>query len=88
MIKEIIKKEWEKEFPYDGESASLFDESIFYHVYGSLIEKICVKVWNEAIETAADNADADYTLLESFDRITGKNIEVYVIKDSILKLKI
>ncbi len=85
-FEQIIKEEWEKEFPYDGEITSRFDESIFYNVYNSLVEKITTRVWNQAIETCADNADADYT--EHSNGIDDPFIEVYVIRDSILKLKI
>ena len=40
--------------------------------------------YNQAIEDAADSADADYTCLSGFMK---EDVEVYVIKDSILKLK-
>lgn len=44
--------------------------------------------FNLGLEVAADNADADYNIIDSFDRITGENIEVYVLKNSILKHKL
>ncbi len=43
-------------------------------------------VWNLAIDTAADNADADYTY--HGDSEPNGNIEVYILKESILKLKV
>lgn len=44
------------------------------------------EAYNLAIEDAADNADADYTRIHH--HVLGEDVEVYVIKDSILKLKI
>ena len=43
-------------------------------------------VRQKTLEEAANNADADYNITESFDRMTGENIEVYVLKESILQL--
>ncbi len=51
-------------------------------------------VWNLAIEHAANNADADFMCLvrEDEEKIGGMfakgNLEVYVLKNSILKLKV
>ena len=45
--------------------------------YGNLM-------YNQGIQDAADNADADHTTIYSG---IGNHIESYVIKDSILKLK-
>lgn len=51
-------------------------------------------VWNLAIEHAANNADADFICLvgEDEEKIRGMfakgNLEVYVLKNSILKLKV
>lgn len=51
-FKEIIKQEWEEEFPNDlGEPVNI-EDSIF-DIYQELVERICAKVWNSAIETAA-----------------------------------
>lgn len=56
-------------------------------------EDLIEQVWNQAIQTAADNADADFMCLVSEDeeKIKGMfakgNLEVYVIKESVLKLK-
>lgn len=41
----------------------------------------------EQRQICADNADADYNVTDYFDRVTGANIEVYVIKSSILDAK-
>lgn len=57
-------------------------------VFDALVEinNLLKEAYNQAIDDAADNANADFT---EIDR--GENslplIEVYVIKDSILKLK-
>jgi len=45
-------------------------------------------VWNIAIDTAADNADADFNIVDNPDPVTGCDVEVYVLKNSILKLKV
>ena len=44
--------------------------------------------FNLGIEVAADNAEADYNITEWFDSMTGENIEVYVLKESILQHKL
>ena len=54
----------------------------------SLILKIQKESYNQAIQDAADSADADYTQIDDSNFSIGHRIEVYVIKDSILKLKI
>ena len=41
----------------------------------------------KTLQIASENADADYNITESFDRITGEDIEVYVINSSITSLK-
>lgn len=38
------------------------------------------------VKRCADNADADYTITDNFDPVTGEDIEVYVIKSSILQV--
>ena len=43
-------------------------------------------VWNLAIDTAADNADADY--VDHGTTESGGTVEVYVLKGEILKLKV
>ncbi len=47
--------------------------------------------FNLGLEVAADNADADYTIIdenEPDDPVLKEQIEVYVIKNSILKHKL
>lgn len=53
-FKELIKQEWEKEFPNKEDFAPRFDESIFYHTFGEVVERICIKVWNQAVDKARD----------------------------------
>jgi hypothetical protein len=48
-------------------------------------EELITEVWNKAIQAAADNADADYEYHGTSE--PNGNIEVYVLKESILKLK-
>lgn len=62
-------------------------ESVFNVLYEDLIEEICKRVWNKAIEVAADNAEADYTVIESGDSELS-DVEYYVLKGSILKHKL
>lgn len=77
-----------------------FDEMLNGHGYkfwtdgqlkttGHLIKKDFIELmefaFNLGLEIAADNAEADYTMIGLGEEI---DIEVYVIKNSILKLKI
>ena len=48
------------------------------------MEEYGKQMYNQAIEDAADEAIADYTCLSAFMK---EDVEVYVIKGSILKLK-
>ncbi len=57
-FKEMIKQEWEKEFPYteDGSEENLvpsFEESIFNKAFGSLVNNICTRVWNHVVTHSA-----------------------------------
>lgn len=57
-FKEIIKQEWEKEFKnssddsFDNEEPFEFENSIF-QIYNSMVERICVKIWNQAVVHSA-----------------------------------
>lgn len=75
---QIIKQEWKKEFP-DALGEDYFNSSIFNIVYGEIIERVCVKVWNQAIETCANNVEVICDSSDIFQAID---------KQSILKLKI
>lgn len=89
-FKEIIKQEWEEEFP---NNESPYENSLFLQ-YEQMVERICIKIWNSALDTAADNAEADVTILTEdgqyeMDSIQlGYDYEVYVLKNSILKFKL
>lgn len=79
-IKKIIEKHYKMDKDEDG-------NKVWYEWnLQQALEEYGKLMYNQAIDDAADNADADFT---EIDR--GKNslplIEVYVIKDSILKLK-
>lgn len=55
------------------------------------LQELMESVWNLAIETAAANADADYNIIDNTevdDLLSADNIEVYVLNNSILRLKI
>lgn len=91
---QIIKEEWEKEFPHIEEPGQLdeyvvpvFEESIFYSVFKPLVEKICVKVWNSALELAADSAETEHSF-EQVEDFPDAEFVVFVNKDSILNLKL
>ncbi len=72
-FKQIIKQEWEKEFPNVEYS---YEESLTFAL-DSLLTNICVRVWNSALDLAAEEADVeDYYGTNMPDR------------NSILKLKI
>lgn len=51
-FKEIIKQEWEKEFP---EAKGLYETCIFNMCYSSLVERICIRVWNETLIKVQDD---------------------------------
>lgn len=85
-FQDIIKQEWEKEFPSIEEPGQLdeyvpntYEESIFCTVFEPLIKKICVKVWNHAIETCVDNVEV---ICDSSD------VFLTIDKQSVLKLKL
>lgn len=93
---QIIKEEWEKEFPYQGIQGSpeepetyehVFEESIFYNSYQALIERICVRVWNSALELAADAAETEHSF-EQVEDFPDAEFVVFVNKNSILNLKL
>lgn len=69
-------------------------ENVFNVRYEELIEEICKRVWNKAIEVAADNAEADHTILSEEaeylfgQMLSGQDYEVYVLKQSILRHKL
>ena len=74
-FEQIIKEEWEKEFS-EQEDLCSYEGSIF-DIYEELVNKICIRVWNSAIELVAEEADVeDYY---------GTNVPD---RNSILKLKI
>lgn len=79
-FKEIIKQEWEKEFPEAAELCTY--ENSLAVIYEQMVERICVKVWNQALELAAEEAEWG-----CFDVEDGGCVED-VDKQSILKLKI
>lgn len=84
-FKEIIKEEWEKEYPLaEGQEPYNFEDSLF-SIYHELVERICVRIHNNAIDIAADNAEADVNIVSAE---TGDYSEVYVLKESILKHKL
>lgn len=103
-FKEIIKQEWEAEFPdleSPYENKTPFEESIFNATFKTLVERICARVWNSALDYVADRAlieehipeeERDLEWEESPIFITGGHIRnehyVAISKHSILQYKI
>lgn len=52
-----------------------------------LIKEVQRNTIEYTLQQASENADADYVLVDSFDRMTGEDIEAYVINESILGIK-
>ena len=77
-------KEW---FEEELSGEPLTQESII-----EVLEIVQKEAWNEAIDKAAENADADIYfkgwLGEQEHFVEGEDYEVYVINQSILKLKL
>ncbi len=73
-FKEIIKQEWEKEFP---NNECPYEDSLFLQ-YGKMVDRICVRVHNAAIQSCIENIELE----------GDEGDEVWINKDSILKLKI
>lgn len=79
---QIIKQEWEKEFPLGVDNQPpVFGNSIFT-MYEPMVERICIRVWNQALELAAEEAEWG-----CFDVEDGGCVEE-VDKQSILNLKL
>ena len=51
-----------------------------------VIKQVQIDTIKETCQVCADNADADYIVIDCFDRTTGEDIEAYVIKSSILEV--
>ena len=85
-IEEILK----------GLGFTFFDDGILKDTYISKTEllELLDTVWNLAIDTAADNAEVDFTCLVGEQEemicewINKGNLEFYVLKGEILKLKV
>ena len=56
--------------------------------FKDFIAEIQKESYNAAIQDAADNANADFNVVGEYTIIGENEIECYIIKDSILKLKI
>lgn len=77
-FKEIIKQEWEAEFPNDLGEPIEIEDSIF-SIYQELVERLCIKVWNSALELAAEEVEVICDSSETFQAID---------RNSILKFKL
>ena len=57
-----------------------------------ILKQMQIDAWNEALDKAAENADADVYfrgwLAEQEPFVEGEDYEVYVLNQSILKLKL
>lgn len=72
-FKEIIKQEWEAEFPNDLGEPIEIEDSIF-SIYQELVERICIKVWNSALELAADKGEVETELDEYYGEFFEKSV--------------
>ena len=77
-------KEW---FEEELSGEPLTQESVI-----EVLEMVQIDAWNEALDKAAENADADVYfrgwLAEQEPFVEGEDYEVYVLNQSILKLKL
>ena len=64
-----------------------YPESYRYNEVINSIKEAQRNAIEYTLKVASENADADYNITESFDRITGEDIEVYVINSSITDLR-
>ena len=80
----LTAKEW---FEEELSGEPLTQESVI-----EVLEMIQKETWNEALDKAAENADADIYfkgwLAEQEPFVEGEDYEVYVLNQSILKLKV
>ena len=91
-MKKIIKKKMKKisdyfkgvplKVKYDNGYNIIINREDLYNV----IKQIQIDAIKAAVQACSDNADADYTITDNFDPVTGEDIEVYVIKSSILEV--
>ncbi len=100
-FKEIIKQEWEQEYPLaEDQEPYNFEDSLF-SIYHELVERICIRVHNNALDYVADRAlieehipeeERDVEWEESPITISGGHIRnehyVTISKHSILQYKI
>lgn len=81
-FKQIIKQEWEKEFPLGvDEQPAIFGMSIFESVYQDMVERICIQVWNEALIVALDNVEVICDSSETFQSIDEQSILKFKIDE-------
>ena len=70
------------EVKYDnGYNVTISREDLY-----NVIKQVQIDTIKATVQSCADNADADYTITDNFDPVTGEDIEVYVIKSSILEV--
>lgn len=92
----MIQREEKIEEILKGLGFTFFDDGILKDTYISKTEllELLDAVWNLAIDTAADNAEVDFTCLVGEQEemicewINKGNLEFYVLKGEILKLKV
>lgn len=78
--------------PKDWFEEELSGEPLTQESVIEVLEMVQKETWNEALDMAAENADADVYfkgwLAEQKPFVEGEDYEVYVLNQSILKLKI
>lgn len=89
-FRQLIQEEWEKQvssFKYETYQDSPFA------IHTRLVEQICVRVWNLAIQTAAEEVTMISTKIETGEVTKNiiyhneKSFKIVIDQDSILKLK-
>lgn len=76
---QIIKEEWQQEFLDSLGQEPLNIENSIFIIYEDLVKRICTRVWNSALELAAEEVEVICDSSETFQAIDI---------NSILKLKI
>lgn len=83
-FKEIIKQEWEEEFnpgEYEKPVEPYGFESSVFQMYNSMVERICVRVWNQALDIALDNVEVICDSSETFQSIDQQSILKFKIDE-------
>lgn len=90
MNKEQIQQRFDEILKGLGWTFYPDEENLLKHFYrnkGDLLD-LMESCFNLGLDVAADNAEADYNILDYNEKPRGSNVECYVLKESIFKLKL